>query len=39
MQDLEGKVIQTTEGTKYVLTEIAGEVHREWSTMRQVISS
>ena len=25
MQDLEGKVIQTTEGTKYVLTEIAGE--------------
>ena len=24
MQDLEGKVIQTTEGTKYVLTEIAG---------------
>lgn len=25
MQDLEGKIIQTTEGTKYVLTEIAGE--------------
>lgn len=25
MQDLEGKVIQTTEGTKYILTEIAGE--------------
>ena len=23
MQDLEGKIIQTTEGTKYVLTEIA----------------
>ena len=25
MQDLEGKVIETTEGTKYVLTDIVGE--------------